>query len=136
MWVAIATVISFEGLLDVTYNHAYTPYMQAGRKALRAAFKVESYGRRVATAKPLLTETQKQMRLAWATGHLSWKPEQWARIIWTDECSFSTEGFGRAYVTGGQMRNMTRPVAFPSLEPAPRGQFMEASRHLVKGRWW
>jgi hypothetical protein len=69
--------------------------VQAGRKALRAAFKMESYGRRVATAKPLLTEAQKQMRLVWATEHLSWKPEQWARIVWTDECSLSTEVFGR-----------------------------------------
>jgi transposase len=73
--------------------------VQAGRKALLTAFRMESYGHRVATAKPLLTEAQKQVRLAWATEHLSWKPEQWARVIWTDECSFSTEGFGRVYVT-------------------------------------
>jgi hypothetical protein len=73
--------------------------VQAGRKALRAAFKIESYRRRVATAKPLLTGAQKQVRLAWATEHLSWKPEQWARIIWTNKCSFLTEGFGRVYVT-------------------------------------
>ncbi|PSN59239.1 hypothetical protein BS50DRAFT_260293 [Corynespora cassiicola Philippines] len=73
--------------------------VQAGRKALVAAFKMESYGRRVATSKPLLTELQKQVRLTWATEHLSWKPEQWASVIWTDECSFSTESFGRVYVT-------------------------------------
>jgi len=30
--------------------------VQAGRKALVAAFKMESYGRRVATSKPLLTQ--------------------------------------------------------------------------------
>jgi len=42
---------------------------------------MESYGRRVATSKPLLTEAQKQVRLAWAAEHLSWKPEQWARIV-------------------------------------------------------
>lgn len=46
-----------------------------------AAFKMESYGPRVATAKPLLTEAQKQVHLAWATEHLSWKLEQWARIV-------------------------------------------------------
>jgi hypothetical protein len=73
--------------------------VQAGPKALMAAFKMESYGRRVATAKPLLTEAQKQVRLAWATEHLSWEPEHWARVVWTDESSFSTEGFGRVYVT-------------------------------------
>jgi hypothetical protein len=73
--------------------------VQAGQKALMAAFKMESYGRRVATAKPLLIETQKQVRLVWATEHLNWKPEQWTNIIWTDECSFIIGGFGRVYVT-------------------------------------
>jgi hypothetical protein len=38
--------------------------IQAGRKALVAAFKKESYHRRVATAKPLLTQSHKQARLA------------------------------------------------------------------------
>ena len=73
--------------------------VQACRKALVAAFKMESYGRRVATSKPLLTEAQKQVRLAWAIEHLSWTPEQWACVVWTDECSLSTEGFGKVYVT-------------------------------------
>ena len=73
--------------------------VQASRKALMAAFKMESYRRRVATSKRLLTEAQKQARLAWAIEHLSWKPELWAAVVWTDECSFSTGGFGRVYVT-------------------------------------
>lgn len=73
--------------------------VQAGQRALRTAFKKESYGRRVATAKPLLTEAQKQARLAWAVEHVDWKPEQWAQVVWTDECTLTTEGFGRVYVT-------------------------------------
>ena len=73
--------------------------VEAGRKALVAAFKMESYSRRVATSKPLLTEPQKQVCLAWAIEHLNWKPGQWAQVVWTDECSFSTEGFGKVYVT-------------------------------------
>jgi hypothetical protein len=68
--------------------------IQCGRKALVAAFRAESYHRRVATSKPLLNEGQKQARLAWAMEHLSWTPEMWARIVWTDECTFSTRGFG------------------------------------------
>ena len=78
---------------------AWVEGVQASRKALVAAFKMESYCRRVATSKPLLTEAQKQARLAWAIEHLSWTPELWARVVWTDECSFSTEGFGKVYVT-------------------------------------
>jgi Transposase len=85
---------------QMTYKEiAQLEGVQASRKALVAAFKMESYGRRVATSKPFLTEAQKQVRLAWAVEHLSWKPEQWATVVWTDECSFSTEGFGKVYVT-------------------------------------
>lgn len=73
--------------------------VQAGRKALMAAFNMEAYGRRVATKKPMLTDAQKQARLAWATAHLNWKFEDWNRVVWTDESSFSTAGFGRVYVT-------------------------------------
>ena len=84
----------------MTYNDiARLEGVQVGRKALVAAFKKESYARRVATSKPLLTEAQKQVRLAWALEHLSWKPEQWAQVVWTDESSFSTGGFGKVYVT-------------------------------------
>jgi hypothetical protein len=49
--------------------------IQAGRKALVAAFKRESYHRRAAMAKPLLTQSQKQARLAWAREHLEWTLE-------------------------------------------------------------
>ncbi|CAI6226207.1 unnamed protein product [Periconia digitata] len=56
--------------LDAT--HCQMPYKQiaqlegvtAGRKALAAAFKKESYRRRVATSKLWLTEAQKQVRMA------------------------------------------------------------------------
>jgi hypothetical protein len=73
--------------------------VQVGQKALMAASKMESYGRRVATTKSLLTEAQKQVRLTWAKEHLNWKTEQWAQVVWTEECTFSTEGFGSVYVT-------------------------------------
>jgi len=42
---------------QITYKEiARLEDVQAGQKALMAAFKIESYGRRVATLKPLLTE--------------------------------------------------------------------------------
>lgn len=78
---------------------AHLEGIMAGRKALGAAFKKESYGRRVATTKPLLTDLHKKARLAWAEEHLNWTAEMWARVIWTDECAFSAAGFGKTYVT-------------------------------------
>lgn len=89
--------------------------VQAGRKALMAAFKKESYGRRVATAKPLLTQAQKQARLAWAIEHLHWTPQQWAQVVWTDESIFSTEGFGRIYVTRRPDEKYVQSCCIPKL---------------------
>jgi hypothetical protein len=89
--------------------------VQAGRKALMAAFRMESYGRRVATAKPLLTKAQQQARLEWAIEHLNWKPQQWARVIWTDECTFSTGGFGRVYVTRRPEEKYEQSCCVPKL---------------------
>lgn len=34
-------------------------------------------------------------RLKWAREHLHWTNEEWSRLIWTDESSFSTAGFGQ-----------------------------------------
>lgn len=87
----------------------------AGRNALVAAFRKESYGRRVATFKPWLTEAQKQARMVWATEHADWKPEQWGQVVWTDESSFSTESFGRTYVTRRPGEKYDQACCLPKL---------------------
>ena len=61
--------------------------IQACKRTLQQAFEKELYFRRVATEKPLLTEKHMRDRLEWALTHLSWDQAQWARVIWTDECS-------------------------------------------------
>lgn len=68
------------------------------KRTLIAAFEKEKYHRRVATEKPLLTEAHKQVRLKWAWEHLHWTEDQWARIIWTDECSIRI-GYGQVFIT-------------------------------------
>lgn len=48
-------------------------------------------GRR-ARKKPLLTDFQRKRRLAWAKQHISWTPEQWNRVIFSDESHFCLHG--------------------------------------------
>jgi hypothetical protein len=37
--------------------------------------------------------------LAWAKKHENWDFDMWKRVVWTDECSFTTGDFGSIYVT-------------------------------------
>lgn len=73
--------------------------IQACRRTLFQAFKCERFFRRIAVEKPLLTEAHRAARLQWAIRHQQWDFEQWKRVLWTDEASFTTGGFGVIYVT-------------------------------------
>ena len=55
-----------------------------GEKAIRQAFAIEGYGRRVKRRKPPLSEKNQKLRLAWAQEHLNWSNEQWDLIIWSE----------------------------------------------------
>lgn len=68
-------------------------------RTLRRALRQEGYSRRIARAKPLLTEAHKLRRLQWATNHLDWSDRQWSRVIWTDEASIRCGHFGQVYIT-------------------------------------
>jgi transposase len=68
-------------------------------RTLRKALQREGYSRRIARAKPLLNEIQKEHRLQWAREHLNWSDRQWSRVIWTDEASIRCGHFGQVYVT-------------------------------------
>lgn len=46
---------------------------------------------RVAAQKPLLNQAQKTTRLQFAQAHKNWTPDDWARVIFTDESAFSTK---------------------------------------------
>jgi transposase len=42
----------------------------------------------VCSRKPLLTVKNKMKRLLWAYQHRNWTPEQWKRVLWSDEKKF------------------------------------------------
>lgn len=79
---------------------AYECGIKAGDEALRKAFHLEGYGRRIARKKVLLKPETKAKRLLFALQHQNWTVEDWKRVIWTDECYVWLSGrHGRMYVT-------------------------------------
>ncbi|KAF2430066.1 hypothetical protein EJ08DRAFT_560476, partial [Tothia fuscella] len=72
--------------------------IKACNRSLTKAFEKEAYFRRVATQKPLLTPKHELVRKELALSWQLWQNQDWARILWTDEASFSL-GHNRIYVT-------------------------------------
>src|SRR6185295_7751651 len=44
---------------------------------------------RLARRKPLVTVANKAARLAWCQDHASWTKEDWAKVLWSDESTFT-----------------------------------------------
>jgi hypothetical protein len=65
-----------------------------GEYVIRNALRSRGYTRRIALAKPPLSEQNQQVRLAWAQAHVHWEPWRWLRILWSDE----------TWATGGRHR--------------------------------
>jgi transposase len=67
--------------------------------AIKHALYRLGFRRRVARKKPPITETNRRKRLAWALEHKDWLPEQWAKILWTDETWVTGGTHSKQYVT-------------------------------------
>jgi hypothetical protein len=52
------------------------------------------YHKRVPRQKFHVSPENNEKRVAWCQARLHWTKEEWKRVIWTDESSFSTAGFG------------------------------------------
>lgn len=74
--------------------------IRASSKALRQAFHIEGYHRRIARQKPFLNALAKQRRLEWAESRVYWTVEDWRKVIWTDESAFNIGGsHGNVWIT-------------------------------------
>jgi len=69
------------------------------KQVIRTALLREGFHRRPAMRKPLITETNRLHRLAWAREHVQWTIEQWYQILWTDETWITGGRHTRSWVT-------------------------------------
>ena len=65
------------------------------KRYIRKDGRFESYW---AARKPLITKTNRQKRLIWASEHLHWTPAQWRRVMWTDESPYVLRYDGKVRV--------------------------------------
>jgi len=64
----------------------------------RALYRL-GFRRRIARRKPPISEANRVARLNWALEHVNWSPEQWAKILWTDETWITGGPHRKQYVT-------------------------------------
>jgi transposase len=53
---------------------------------------------RVGALKPLLNNKQRVRRYKWCKAYFNWKPDQWRKVIYSDECQFQIFSSSRTYV--------------------------------------
>ncbi|KAH6132891.1 hypothetical protein HBI64_076230 [Parastagonospora nodorum] len=79
-------------------NYFY-PRWGVSEYAIRYALRSAGYSRRIALAKPPLSEANRRARLAWAQAHVGWTLEQWNHILWSDETWVTRGRHRRVWVT-------------------------------------
>lgn len=70
-------------LRDIT--NFITPY--ASVSTVKRVLSKAHIRKWIAAERPELTENHAHQRLQWAIEHKDWTPEQWSKVIWSDECS-------------------------------------------------
>lgn len=70
-------------LADITNTVA----PQASVRTVQRVLKRAHIRKWIAAERPLLEEKHAAQRLQWALEHRDWTPEQWAKVVWLDECS-------------------------------------------------
>ncbi len=73
--------------------------LNVSRHTVRRALKILGYRRCVACGRPYISDKQAKKRVDWANKHKFWTINNWARVVWSDECSFVTGERGRLFVT-------------------------------------
>ena len=81
--------LSMESLTAVSRSlrQRWLPHLDQPVSASTVRRRLRSAGLvcRVAKRKPLLSARHRQMRLEWANTHRNWTPEQWRRVIFSDD---------------------------------------------------
>ncbi|CAF3465208.1 unnamed protein product [Rotaria socialis] len=77
----------------------------------------------MAAQKPLLTARMVKQRLEFANFYKHWTPEQWEKVMWSDESNFSIVHRGRVRVR--------RPIGSDRFSPAYTQKTVKHSQHVM-----
>ncbi len=80
---------------------------------IRKILNDNGYHRRVAVAKPFLTDNAMAKRLAFAQKYSHWNKSDWSRVIFTDEAAIQNGGSNRCWITRKPDEAYTRDCIRP-----------------------
>jgi hypothetical protein len=84
----------------------------------------------LARDRPPLTEEHAATRLAWAREHVDWTPEQWNKVVWSDECTIEkTCGQAQKWKFRTPQEKWHKDCVNPKATSRPVGQMMWACFH-------
>lgn len=64
--------------------------VQASKTTIKRRLHEAGLKSRITAQKPLLRVANKEKRLQFARQHLSWTTQNWAKVVFSDECTFTT----------------------------------------------
>ncbi len=100
---------------------------------IRTVLQRAGFKRRIARAKPPISEINRQKRLAWALEHRNWSQEQWYKIFWTDETWVTGGRHTRTWITR-RIGEELDPTCITEKIPKRRGwMFWGGFNGVIKG---
>ena len=101
-------------------------------RTIKTAFDREQYFRRVAAAKPLISDANKIKRIIFAEAGINRPDPEWDRFFWTDEMSVRCGG-GSVYVTRMAGEKFHIYCLVPKFKKYSAGMFWGGISGLLKG---
>ena len=97
--------------------------LKVSRWTLGRALQKLGYRRCIACRRPFTNSKQQEKRIRWCTFMSKCTVNFWAKVIWSDECSFVTGERGRLYVTR-RVHEKFHPSCLQSIYRSGRTSFM------------
>jgi transposase len=94
-----------KNLADITKIISAKNNKPISKRTIRRALHKENVSSCIPRKKPLISAINKTKRLAWAMERKDWTIEDWKKIVWTDESTFSQfhkSGWGRVWRESGE----------------------------------
>ena len=82
--------------------------------------EVESFASYWAIKKPKITERNRLIRLNWAKEHRNWTPEQWEKVLWSDESPYALHYCGRRRVWRRPNERFLQECTIPTVKQEKR----------------
>jgi transposase len=104
----------------------------SSRTVRRRLYKDFGLRARRPAKKPFLTKIQRKKRLAFCRKYLNWTPDQWSRVMFSDEAAFAQFGVNTSFVYRPRGQRYNPKFTCPTMKHSPKtlvwGCFSAAGR--------